>query len=591
MRRLRHLLRKLLAMNPHEIREPSILPMEVQPTLPDPRPAAVVSFFRPMAVGVVLLNLLVIGANVLSMMMDREQMEDRAAVVTRNLAQVLDLYVASAIDKVDLALLDVVDEAEKQLAGGGVDGPALNAFIARQRVRQPDLDSLRVTDANGTVLYGIGVNPAARVSGADRDYFIRLRDDPGAGLVFSTPVLGRISGKMVVILGRRISRPDRSFGGIAYAPIAVEHFNKMFSSIDVGRKGGVALRDANLGLIARNPTLPDGNGARVSNELRQMVGSGQTSGTYHKTRGSDDIERIVSYRKVGTRPLYVIVGLASDDYLVPWWGEVVQHSSLTGLFALISFVWAWMFYRIWVRKAFTDRLEHQVEERTAQLRTLAIELTMAEERERHAIAQDLHDDLGQTLAISKLKLTSLETPGTCEYHDDFMRQLKEVETMIDQANRSVRSLSLQLSPPVLHQFGLVPALEWLADEMDANFGLNVSIRDDGEPKLLDEISGNMLFRAVRELLINVHKHAEADAADVSISVNGDYLIISVTDTGVGFDAKNKVAPATGGGYGLFSVSERIRYFGGEMQIDSSPGDGTVVVLILPYGAQKNEVGQ
>ena len=270
---------------------------------------------------------------------------------------------------------------------------------------------------------------------------------------------------------------------------------------------------------------------------------------------------------------------------------MVERFAYAGLFAVITLLWWWMFYRSWVHKAFTDRLEHQVEERTAELRALAIELTLAEERERHAIAQDLHDDLGQTLAISKLKLTSLDMPGACPHHDGLMRQIKEVETMIDQANRSVRSLSLQLSPPILHQFGLVPALEWLADEMHRNFGLNASISDDGEPKRLDAISGNMLFRSVRELLINVHKHAKVDTADVSILTNSEYLIISVTDTGAGFDAKKDVTPATGGGYGLFSVRERIRYFGGEMQIDSSPGDGTVVVLILPFGTTAIEARQ
>lgn len=563
--------------------------MKAEPVLQEPKSAA--AFFKPMAVGVVLLNLLVIGTNVVSVDLDRRQYEETAAGVTRNLAQVLELYVAGAIDKVDLALFDVAEEAEKQIAGGGIDGSVLNAFIVRHYERQPDLDSLRVTDAQGNVLYGIGVNPAAQVIASDRDYFIRLRDDPGAGLVFSKPLLGRISGKRVMIVARRINRPDGTFGGIAFAPIAVEHFSKMFSSIDVGRNGGVALRDATLGLISRYPERKAGGSGGVSRELRELVETGQAFGTYYKTVGSDSVARMVSYRRVGTRPLYVIVGLASEDYLAPWWGDVVQHSAMAGLFAVITLFWSWLFYRIWARKAFTDRLEKEVHERTVELRALAIELTMAEERERHAIAQDLHDDLGQTLAISKLKLTALETPGSCQHHEGLMQQIKEVETMIDQANRSVRSLSLQLSPPVLHQFGLVPALEWLAEEMHRTFGLKANIRDDGEPKRLDQISGNMLFRSVRELLINVHKHAKVDTAEVSISVNGEHLIISVTDTGAGFDAKKEVAPAAGGGYGLFSVRERIRHFGGEMQIDSSPGDGTVVVLILPFGMAMSEAGQ
>ncbi|MDD5176207.1 MAG: PAS domain S-box protein [Sterolibacterium sp.] len=230
---------------------------------------------------------------------------------------------------------------------------------------------------------------------------------------------------------------------------------------------------------------------------------------------------------------------------------------------------------------FNHDLEQLVLQRTAQLRALSKELTMVEERERQAIAQDLHDDLGQILAIVKLKLTALEIPEKSGRQGDLQQQVKEIETLIDQANRSVRSLSLQLSPPVLHQFGLVPALEWLAEEMHRSYGLSVRISDDGEPKPFDPASSSMLFRAVRELLVNVHKHAKVGSADVDISVAEGRLILSITDSGIGFDAQKPMAPSAEIGFGLFSVRERIIHGGGEIHIDSTPGDGTVVVLILP----------
>ncbi|MFA7270246.1 MAG: PAS domain S-box protein [Sterolibacterium sp.] len=240
-----------------------------------------------------------------------------------------------------------------------------------------------------------------------------------------------------------------------------------------------------------------------------------------------------------------------------------------------------------IRK-FNIDLERQVLQRTAQLRALSRELTMAEEKERHALSQDLHDDLGQILAMVKLKLTSLEEPHPDDWRGDFQRQVKEVEVLVDQANRSVRSLSLQLSPPVLHQFGLVPALEWLAEELHRAYDLSVDVRDDGISKPLATASCNMVFRAVRELLINVHKHARVGKAGVDISVVEDRLILSITDTGVGFDAQKNIEPSAHGGYGLFSVRERISYIGGELHIDSSPGDGTVVVLNIPLERRTKE---
>lgn len=127
--------------------------------------------------------------------------------------------------------------------------------------------------------------------------------------------------------------------------------------------------------------------------------------------------------------------------------------------------------------------------------------------------------------------------------------------------------------------------------MHENYGMRVSVHDDGQPKPLDRIAGSMLFRAVRELLINVHKHAGCNAADVSMAVDGGRLVISVSDTGAGFDPLLTVTPTTRGGFGLFSLNERIRHFGGEMQVDSRPGDGTVVVLTLPLAARMKEGGQ
>ncbi len=230
---------------------------------------------------------------------------------------------------------------------------------------------------------------------------------------------------------------------------------------------------------------------------------------------------------------------------------------------------------------FNAELEQLVEQRTAQLRSLSNKLTMAEERERQTLSQDLHDDLGQILAMVKLKLSSLEKPGAERGNAELQREIKELESLVDQANRAVRSLSLQLSPPVLHQFGLVPALEWLAEELQRAYGLNVRVSDDGEAKPLGTASSNAMFRAVRELLINVHKHAKVDKVDLDISVVDEKLVLSVSDSGVGFDAENSRTPSTQGGYGLFSVRERIGHIGGEMQIDSTPGDGTVVVLSLP----------
>ena len=545
----------------------------------------------PLIIGVVLLNLLVVAIVSLSLRISRSQYEERAAATTQTLSKALEQSIDSALDRIDLALLTVMVDAERQIAAGGIKAPELNALISRQHAWQPDLDSLRVTDAAGDVLYGIGVEPTAHVSAADRDYFRRLRQEPDAGLVFSKPVVGKISGKWVLIMARRIQTAAGTFAGVVYAAITLDSFNRFFTSIDVGASGVISVRDLSLGLIARRPEL-EGIGSAVGNrevskEIREHIAAGEPAATYFTANGTGNVARMVSYRKISHHPFYIVVGLGRDEYLAKWYDEVLQLWALVVLFVIGTCVFAWLVRRNWSQRIFSRRLERQVRERTAQLSAMTMEVTLAEERERQMLAQDLHDDLGQLLAMAKLKLTALEEPASGDW-SLHRQQIKKIEAVIDQANQSVRSLSLQLSPPVLHQFGLVAALEWLAEEMQRAYGLSVRVRDDGQDKELSPAANFMLFRAARELLINVAKHASVSRAEVSIEAVDDNLILSVSDSGRGFDPQRKVQPSAGGGYGLFSVRERIRHIGGEVQIDSSPGDGTVVVLILPLAANTQE---
>ena len=154
-------------------------------------------------------------------------------------------------------------------------------------------------------------------------------------------------------------------------------------------------------------------------------------------------------------------------------------------------------------RAMATTLEDRVRERTAQLRALTAELVLIEERERRVLARDLHDDLGQVLAIIKIKLTSLEER---ERRGALKGPLQEIEALVDQANRSARSLMQQLSPPTLQTLGLVPALEWFGEEMERIYGVSVRIDKDGDLPALEEPARTTIFRAVRELLINVAKH-------------------------------------------------------------------------------------
>ena len=225
-------------------------------------------------------------------------------------------------------------------------------------------------------------------------------------------------------------------------------------------------------------------------------------------------------------------------------------------------------------------LERRVQERTLQLRKLSTELALTEERERRVVARDLHDGLGQLLAAAKLKLASLEK---AERRGAMKEGLKQIENLVDQSNHSIRSLMLQLYPPTLQTLGLMASLEWLGDEMERLYGLKVDVDSECELPALPEPIRTTVFRAVRELLINVSKHANASIAHVNCRrLPNDDISISVTDEGQGFDYQQTTSiPANDSGFGLMSIRERLEFIGGTMNVDSAPGYGATVTLEFP----------
>jgi chemotaxis family two-component system sensor kinase Cph1 len=227
-------------------------------------------------------------------------------------------------------------------------------------------------------------------------------------------------------------------------------------------------------------------------------------------------------------------------------------------------------------RAMAEELERRVTQRTEQLRALAADLEATEDRERRQIAHDLHDDLGQTLAAARIRLTSLCNATTASVRDT----ANEVGALIDRANGAIRSLAAQLAPDVLHELGLAPALDWLAEEIDRIFGLKVHIIDDGQPKPLVQEARSVLYRAVRELLINVAKHAQTDSATVESECRDDTVVIRVSDSGIGYDAA-VVFAGLRRGLGLRSLRDRMSFIGGTAEVRSTPGEGTIAILTAP----------
>jgi PAS domain S-box-containing protein len=216
--------------------------------------------------------------------------------------------------------------------------------------------------------------------------------------------------------------------------------------------------------------------------------------------------------------------------------------------------------------------QRDLETRAAQLRALATELTLTEQRERNRLALVLHDGLQQTLVAAKYQIALLDR---CK---NVTKAAKEVSNLIDDCIETSRSLTAELSPPILHQGGLVPALEWLIQWMHNKHGLSMELESQGHEKPAEDIA-ILLFHSIRELLFNIIKHSGTREARIGVKLLDGYIRVEVTDRGAGFDPEQGFSrPHEGSGMGLFSIRERLRYLGGTMEVDSAPGRGTRVTL-------------
>ena len=212
------------------------------------------------------------------------------------------------------------------------------------------------------------------------------------------------------------------------------------------------------------------------------------------------------------------------------------------------------------------------------LRSLASELQLAEERERRRIASDLHDSIGQILALSKWELVRLQKSLPA----DAAGSLNEVANQLDIAVKQARTLSFELSPSVLYDLGFEVALEDLAERFSRERKIKCEFRSRAGREPLPEAVKVLLYRSVRELLINVAKHANATLVKISLDKIGNDLHITVEDNGDGFDVSilngSSRRPK---GFGVLSIQERLRHIGGHFEIKSNGGSGTKVTLVAP----------
>jgi PAS domain S-box-containing protein len=278
---------------------------------------------------------LVAAINCLAILVGAYTLNDRRAlyhqqaeVQSRNLARALDENLAVSIGRVDVTLGSVVDRLEEELRQHhAIETASIQAFLSREEARIAGDARVRVSDENGSVILGQDVVPGT-VSWAERSFFPLLKAHPAPGALINNPVLGQVARIPIVPVTRRYNYPDGRFAGVVSVSLPVAYLYDQLSKLDYGAHGLAILRDAQLNLITRHPQLnkPEGQlGAPIYNKtLIQGIAAGQSTFSYHTDTTPDGVTRLITYQRLSSMPFHLIIGIAHEDYLGPWYERLGQ---------------------------------------------------------------------------------------------------------------------------------------------------------------------------------------------------------------------------------------------------------------------------
>ncbi len=339
--------------------------MEAAGRSPDRAPAA--QPWLALAIGPLLITLLVAALAGMAIWTEYLRYRDRATVATQNMTRLVEAHLADTFDKVDVFLQLVASQYAEYREGVAEPADLAERLLSLQRIPVIGLDGVRIADAQGRVVLRKGRTQAMEAPVGDESFFQRARESGAGGLVISGPHAAKDGGPQVLVFARAAHDAAGAFLGVAYANLRVTEFDTILGRLELGPHGAATLRTEDLLLVHRHPVSAEGREAvgtaRVSPALRDAVARSPGQGEYLAATALDQLERNNVYRKVRTYPFYVIVGLASRDYLEGWRTNALLFAALACVtVALTLFAW-WTQFR-WSRRqivAMHNRFEAMVQ--------------------------------------------------------------------------------------------------------------------------------------------------------------------------------------------------------------------------------------
>ncbi|MBL8838272.1 MAG: hypothetical protein JNL66_18630, partial [Alphaproteobacteria bacterium] len=509
------------------------------------------------------------------------------------------------------------DLLERQLAVyGQTDRRIANIRVDTHMARLPELEAIRIFDADGVFIVGPLWNPDQPQRIGDIDWFRAHRANPDSGLIISPPVVGRISGRWVISASRRYNNPDGSFAGVAIASLPVDHFVQMFAQFQLGPHGIVALRDADLRIVARWPQLVSPAGAigsdRVAEELRALLRSDRQAATFRSIRAPDSIERTSSVRRIAPSGYVLVVGLGRDDYLQPWLLERDNAIRWCVGFLVASIAATLLIRRFWLRQlAAAASLASSAAELTGLNEKYLREKRQAEAADRAKseflanMSHELRTPLNAIIGFSEVIEREIFGPISPAKYRDYARDihasgnhlLSLVSSILDLSK--IEAGSHELAPAPCRLAGIVDFAIGLTRERAERKGLRVSVECDDLPDVVvDEL-------AMKQIVINLIGNAikftpPRGSIAVALRRDGaDAIRLDVSDTGIGiapedierifepfWQAENAMVRSRDGvGLGLPICRRLVEMHGGELAVRSAPGRGTTMTMRLPLAGR------
>ena len=587
------------------------------------------AFKKRLVSTVTVLNLLIFTIVGLSLYQSRINKEDKVAVTSQSLTNILIHDVERDFSSIDMALLAVKHEAENQIVhGGGIDKNSLDRYISITHSYLPVLQGIRMTDAKGDILYGTGLTPDVIKNIVDRDYFIYQRDNPKGDIFISKPLLSRISNLWSIIIARRVNNPDGSFAGTVYGSLALDYFTKIFSQIDVGKKGSIILRNNELALIAGHPEITNTIGNKsVSKKFSDLFKAGHKKASFKARSVIDNEVSLISYQKSSKYPLVIAVGLAVDEYLAGWKEEILIQLVLTAFFTIVTIISSRMLLARWrhekevesdLREA-RDDLELRVAERTRELNLANEKLNqeLAERRQveeellrakqaaeianaaksaflatmSHEIRTPMNGVIGMIELLQHTRLTSEQNEFAEEAKKSGCELVHLLNDILDLSKIEADKMELEIShfnlqPVITDTINLLSlSAHEKALKLVSSIDSNVPMALNGDPVRLRQAITNLVSNAVKfttkgSVTLQVQKEAEEE--------NSVTLRFLVKDTGIGIaanklkqifhpftQADSSITRTYGGtGLGLTICRRLAEMMGGSIGVESTEGEGS-----------------